>query len=121
MAPNRGPPKKGIHGANTGSKGQAKAKSSVLGSNTKSRIAKKPKRPPPKQQKTKSSHGLAKKKRKVYTDKELGIPQLNMITPIGVEKPKGKKKGKVFIDDQVRMILYLCITCELKRLTLVTP
>jgi 60S ribosomal subunit assembly/export protein LOC1 len=42
-----------------------------------------------------------KKKRRVYTEKELGIPQLNMITPLGVEKPKGKKKGKVFVDDRV--------------------
>lgn len=42
-----------------------------------------------------------KKKRRVYTEKELGIPQLNMITPVGVEKPKGKKKGKVFVDDPV--------------------
>jgi 60S ribosomal subunit assembly/export protein LOC1 len=42
-----------------------------------------------------------KKKKKVYTEKELGIPQLNMITPVGVEKPKGKKKGKVFVDDRV--------------------
>lgn len=42
-----------------------------------------------------------KKKRRVYTEKELGIPQLNMITPVGVEKPKGKKKGKVFVDDTV--------------------
>lgn len=44
---------------------------------------------------------LKKKKKKVYTEKELGIPQLNMITPIGVTKPKGKKKGKVFVDDKV--------------------
>jgi 60S ribosomal subunit assembly/export protein LOC1 len=36
-----------------------------------------------------------KKKRRVYTEKELGIPALNMITPVGVEKPKGEKKGKV--------------------------
>lgn len=42
-----------------------------------------------------------KKKRRVYTEKELGIPALNMITPVGVEKPKGKKKGKVFVDDRV--------------------
>jgi 60S ribosomal subunit assembly/export protein LOC1 len=42
-----------------------------------------------------------KKKKKVYTEKELGIPKLNMITPVGVEKPKGKKKGKVFVDDTV--------------------
>ena len=41
-----------------------------------------------------------KKKRRVYTEKELGIPQLNMITPVGVEKPKGQKKGKVFVDDR---------------------
>jgi hypothetical protein len=44
---------------------------------------------------------MKKKKRKVYTEKELGIPKLNMITPVGVEKPKGKKKGKVFVDDRV--------------------
>lgn len=42
-----------------------------------------------------------KKKRRVYTEKELGIPTLNMITPVGVEKPKGGKKGKVFVDDRV--------------------
>ena len=44
---------------------------------------------------------LKKKKKKVYTEKELGIPKLNMITPVGVEKPRGKKKGKVFVDDRV--------------------
>jgi 60S ribosomal subunit assembly/export protein LOC1 len=42
-----------------------------------------------------------KKKQRVYTEKELGIPELNMITPVGVTKPKGKKKGKVFVDDKV--------------------
>jgi len=46
-----------------------------------------------------------KKKRRVYTEKELGIPKLNMITPVGVEKPKGKKKGKVFVDDRVRLLV----------------
>lgn len=45
---------------------------------------------------------LKKKKKRVYTEKELGIPQLNMITPVGVTKPKGQKKGKVFVDDKVR-------------------
>lgn len=45
---------------------------------------------------------MKKKKRRVYTEKELGVPTLNMITPVGVEKPKGKKKGKVFVDDRVR-------------------
>lgn len=42
-----------------------------------------------------------KKKKKTYTEKELAIPTLNAITPVGVVKPKGKKKGKVFVDDQV--------------------
>jgi 60S ribosomal subunit assembly/export protein LOC1 len=47
--------------------------------------------------------GLNKKKKKpVYTAKELGLPELNMVTPVGVTKPKGKKKGKVFVDDRVR-------------------
>ncbi|EAQ90688.1 predicted protein [Chaetomium globosum CBS 148.51] len=41
-----------------------------------------------------------KKKQRVYTEKELGIPELNMITPVGVTKPRGKKKGKVFVDDK---------------------
>ncbi|CRJ92637.1 hypothetical protein BN1723_008514 [Verticillium longisporum] len=46
---------------------------------------------------------LEKRKRdknKKYTDEELGLPKLNMITPVGVEKPKGKKKGKIFVDDR---------------------
>ena len=99
MAPNRGSTKKGSHGAKLGDKSKAKG---GLGPNTKSRVMKSKKAPPPKQQKTKSSHGPVRKKRRVYTEKELGLPQLNMITPVGVEKPKGKKKGKIFIDDPVR-------------------
>jgi 60S ribosomal subunit assembly/export protein LOC1 len=59
------------------------------------------KAPPPKQQKTKpkSAGPDKKKKKRVYTEAELGIPKLNMITPVGVQKPRGKKKGKVFVDD----------------------
>ncbi|KAI0525647.1 hypothetical protein F5B22DRAFT_590892 [Xylaria bambusicola] len=52
---------------------------------------------------------LKKKKKKVYTDKELGIPQLNMITPVGVTKPKGQKKGKVFVDDKESMSTILAM------------
>ncbi|KAK0635525.1 60S ribosomal subunit assembly/export protein loc-1 [Bombardia bombarda] len=52
---------------------------------------------------------LKKKKKRVYTAKELGIPELNMITPVGVEKPKGKKKGKVFVDDRESMSTILAI------------
>lgn len=53
---------------------------------------------------------MKRPKKKTYTAEELGIPTLNMITPIGVEKPKGKKKGKVFVDDKVRF----ATGCELK-------
>ncbi|RWA05068.1 hypothetical protein EKO27_g10034 [Xylaria grammica] len=52
---------------------------------------------------------LKKKKKKIYTEKELGIPQLNMITPVGVTKPKGKKKGKVFVDDKESMSTILAM------------
>ncbi|KAI1475382.1 hypothetical protein F4774DRAFT_413905 [Daldinia eschscholtzii] len=52
---------------------------------------------------------LKKKKKKVYTEKELGIPELNMITPVGVTKPKGKKKGKVFVDDKESMTTILAM------------
>ncbi|KAK3902605.1 hypothetical protein C8A05DRAFT_44000 [Staphylotrichum tortipilum] len=50
-----------------------------------------------------------KKKARVYTEKELGIPELNMITPVGVTKPRGKKKGKVFVDDRESMTTILAI------------
>ena len=85
-----------------GKSSKASGKSGALGANTKSKVSKKGKAPPPKQQKTKSA-APAKKKKRVYTEKELGIPKLNMIAPVGVELPKGKKKGKVFVDDQVRL------------------
>uniref|UniRef100_A0A8H7N4C9 60S ribosomal subunit assembly/export protein LOC1 n=1 Tax=Bionectria ochroleuca TaxID=29856 RepID=A0A8H7N4C9_BIOOC len=37
---------------------------------------------------------LKKPKKKVYTAEELNIPKLNMITPVGVVKPRGKKRGQ---------------------------
>lgn len=61
----------------------------------------KSKGPPPKTQKNGNKLATLKKKRRVYTEKELNIPELNMITPVGVQKPMGKKKGKVFVDDRV--------------------
>jgi 60S ribosomal subunit assembly/export protein LOC1 len=45
---------------------------------------------------------LRKRKQKTYTEKELDLPKLNMITPAGVQKPRGKKKGKIYVDDRVR-------------------
>ena len=61
------------------------------------------KRTPPKQVKTKpgSQQVHKRKKQRVYTDKELGLPAVNMITPASVQKTRGKKAGKVYIDDQV--------------------
>lgn len=60
--------------------------------------------PPPTQQKTKSAKSQDSKKprKKAYTAEQLGVPKLNTITPVGVQKPRGKKKGKVFVDDPVR-------------------
>ena len=98
MAPTRTVKSKSVPRNGKISKGSGK--SDALAANTKSKISKKSKGSPPKQQKTKSAPPTKKKKR-VYTEKELGIPKLNMITPAGVELPKGKKKGKVFVDDQV--------------------
>ncbi|KKY21975.1 putative 66s preribosome component loc1 [Phaeomoniella chlamydospora] len=72
-------------------------------------------RPPPKEVKKRPgvhAAGIEKKKRKkerVYTDKELGLPALNMITPAGVQKPRGKKKGKIFVDDQESMMTILAM------------
>lgn len=89
------------HLSNISKSGKGSKVSSSVGSTSKSRVSKKIKAPPPKQQKTKSAPRPVRKKRRIYTDEELGIPKLNMITPVGVEVPKGKKKGKVFVDDQV--------------------
>jgi len=84
---------------------RSSSKPGAKGPTSSSRVSKKSKlgkAPPPKQQKTKSAIPRPKRKKWTYTDKELGIPKLNMITPVGVEAPKGKKKGKVFVDDTVR-------------------
>ncbi|EAW08660.1 66S preribosome component LOC1 [Aspergillus clavatus NRRL 1] len=70
------------------------------------------KRPPPKEVKSKArteSSLLKKTKKREYTEEELGLPKLNMITPVGVVKPKGKKKGKVFVDDQEGMMTILAM------------
>ena len=81
--------------------GPRKSKQGSSNQKSTTKVSKKPKAPPPVQQKTKPKTGFVKKKRKVYTDEELGIPKLNMVTPEGVQQPRGKKKGKVFVDDQV--------------------
>ena len=61
---------------------------------------------------------LKKRKKRVYSEKELGIPTLNMITPVGVTKPKGQKKGKVFVDDRVCLTYTLCARAKHSRQSL---
>lgn len=89
-------------GSSAPAKGGAKRSATDGVSKSKS---KKPKGPVVSQQVKEKNRALLMKrpKKKTYTAEELGIPTLNMITPIGVEKPKGKKKGKVFVDDKVRL------------------
>ncbi|KAF6223405.1 hypothetical protein HO133_000247 [Letharia lupina] len=106
MAPTRTVKSKSFPKDGKSPKGSGKPR--ALGANTKSKVSKKPKAPPPKQQKTKSAAPVKKKKR-VYTEKELGLLKLNMVTPVGVELPKGKRKGKVFVDDQESMMTILAI------------
>ncbi|RSM14472.1 hypothetical protein CDV31_005361 [Fusarium ambrosium] len=76
--------------------------------------SKKPKgTPPSKQVKDKGREALLRKlknpKKRKYTDDQLGIPTLNKITPVGVVKPRGKKKGKVFVDDRESMSTILSL------------
>ncbi|KAI4282156.1 MAG: hypothetical protein L6R38_003136 [Xanthoria sp. 2 TBL-2021] len=108
MAPTRTVRSKFAASKSENSKG---LKKSSLGSSgiKKSKPSKGAKPPPPKQQKTKPTARPAKRKRRVYTEKELGLPKLNTITPVGVDLPKGKKKGKVFVDDQESMMTILAI------------
>lgn len=90
-------------GAAGGGKGGPKRSSSDGVSKPKGKTGPKTKAPATQVKGRPNLAGLDKRKKKrVYTEKELGIPELNMITPVGVTKPKGKKKGKVFVDDRVR-------------------
>lgn len=62
------------------------------------------------EQKTKSIKSKdGKKKKRVYTEAELDIPKLNSIVPAGIAKPKGQKKGKVFVDDPASMMAIMSI------------
>jgi 60S ribosomal subunit assembly/export protein LOC1 len=109
MAPR---PPTGAKGSVKSSKVKGSAKGSAAGS-SKPRPRPAGKRYPPQQVKTKpGAHNptnTKKRKRREYTDKELELPTLNMITPVGVQKPKGKKKGKIFVDDQESMMTILAM------------
>ncbi|KAJ9622448.1 60S ribosomal subunit assembly/export protein [Taxawa tesnikishii (nom. ined.)] len=97
----------------TGSaKGQNKRSTAPSKSGSSSKIKKVSSGPKPKpvEQKKKSApHGPAKKKKRVYTEKELGVPTLNSIKPAGVQKPRGVKKGKTFVDDKESMMTILAM------------
>ena len=45
-----------------------------------------------------------KQQRRAPGDEELSLPAMNKITPAGVQKPTGKKKGKVFVEDPVSVL-----------------
>ncbi|KAF1936782.1 hypothetical protein EJ02DRAFT_427205 [Clathrospora elynae] len=61
-------------------------------------------------QKTKSKTSQdGRKKKRVYTEKELDIPALNGIIPAGIAKPHGQKKGKVFVDDPASMMAIMSV------------
>jgi 60S ribosomal subunit assembly/export protein LOC1 len=109
MAPSRTSTVKSKHATNKSGIRNSKNSGKPQGDGVSKQRKPKSKGPPPKPQKSVSNLATLKKKRRVYSEKELDIPALNMITPIGVEKPKGKKKGKVFVDDQVRYFaFYYC-------------
>ncbi|KAK8135839.1 60S ribosomal subunit assembly/export protein loc-1 [Apiospora sp. TS-2023a] len=102
MPPSRTKTIKNKHAAN----GSGISNSKAQRSGPMDGIVKSKKGPPPasKPSNSKAIAAILKKRRKkTYSEKDLDIPKLNMITPVGVEKPKGKKKGKVFVDDRESM------------------
>lgn len=82
----------------------AKDASSAASKVTKSKVVK-----PEHLKKKRSSLAPKLKKRRIYTEKELNIPTLNAITPAGVLKPQGKKKGKIFVDDRESQMTILAM------------
>ncbi|KAE9964996.1 hypothetical protein BLS_007922 [Venturia inaequalis] len=82
----------------------AKDASSAASKVTKHKVVK-----PDHLKKTRSKLAPKIKKRRIYTEKELNIPTLNAITPAGVLKPQGKKKGKIFVDDRESQMTILAM------------
>ncbi|KAJ5203977.1 uncharacterized protein N7498_004856 [Penicillium cinerascens] len=110
MAPTKGSSK----GASSGGSHKGSKTSNFSSDSRVSKSSKKnaPKRPPPKEVKSKARtapENLQKKKKRKYTEAELNLPKLNSITPVGVVKPKGKKKGKTFVDDSEGMMTILAM------------
>jgi 60S ribosomal subunit assembly/export protein LOC1 len=112
MAPSK-PTSKG-KSASKGGKGAAVSKSKSAGKKpegiSKNRQKKLSLAKPGGEQKTKSLKSKdGRKKKRVYTEAELDIPKLNSIVPAGIAKPKGQKKGKVFVDDAASMMAIMSV------------
>src|SRR3569833_2230088 len=104
MAPTRTKTVKNKHAAkNSGIKGSKEARNPKSDGVVKAKRQKG--KPTPSAQvkgRTSIADLLKKRQKKVYREEELDIPKLNTITPIGVQKPMGRKKGKVLDEDRVR-------------------
>jgi 60S ribosomal subunit assembly/export protein LOC1 len=107
------PSVKGGKSTKLGSRPSAKAKSSAAAKPegiSKNRQKKLTLAKPGGAQKTKSKNSKdPRKKRRVYSEKELDIPLLNGIIPAGIAKPKGEKKGKKFVDDPASMMAIMSV------------
>ncbi|KAL3480663.1 hypothetical protein BJX99DRAFT_220016 [Aspergillus californicus] len=105
MAPTKGSTKPSVKGDSKNNK--------VLGAKVNKKNVK---RPPPKVVKSKArteKSQLKKTKRREYSEAELDLPKLNMITPVGVVNPKGRKKGKTFVDDpEAMMTIFAMVNAE---------
>ncbi|KAK2749430.1 60S ribosomal subunit assembly/export protein [Myotisia sp. PD_48] len=102
-------PTKGAKGSKPPAKSPKSSSSSNRVSKSKSKGAKSTAAKEHKAKPRSAPELLKKKKKRVYTEKELNLPDLNMITPVGVQKPRGKKKGKIFVDDQESMMTILAM------------
>ncbi|KZM25188.1 60S ribosomal subunit assembly/export protein [Ascochyta rabiei] len=113
MAPTK-PSSKGKSGPKGKSAGGAASKSKARGKEPEGISKRKQKSlslaKPGGAQKTKSFRTKdGKKKKRVYTEAELDIPKLNSIVPAGIAKPKGQKKGKIFVDDPASMMAIMSV------------
>lgn len=97
------------------SKGANKKSTKPSSSGSSTKFEKPSVKPKTVQQKTKSTKGPLRKKKRTYTDKELGIPSLNGIRPAGVQKPPNAKKGKRFVEDRESMNAILAMVMAEKE------
>ena len=101
MAPNRGRPKPAFKSSKPASRKTATGPKRKPGSGGAKRKVTGPLKKEVRKNAATQAKAPKKPKKRTYTDEELGLPKLNKITPAGVQKPKGMKKGKVFVDDPV--------------------